>query len=105
MGGGLRTKFVPLNNNSLGYALYCNGVIISGTKHIWHVSHPFLDNTVTAQEEENLKIQADACKKFEHRISEWTYLNKGHRYAHDVAINNIYYVYHNPVATKGEQST
>merc|ERR1711884_135583 len=102
MSGDLRTKFIPLKDDPCGYAVYRNGVMISGTNHIWQVSHPFLDNMVTAQEEKNLKIRAKARKKFEHRISEWTYPDKHHRYAHDIAINNIYYVYHNPVATKGE---
>merc|ERR1711884_693920 len=103
--GDIKTKFIPLNDDPCGYATYRNGVIISGTDHIWQVSNPFLDNTVTAQDENNKKIRAKARKKFEHRISEWTYPDKPHRYAYDVVIDNIYYVYHNPVATKSEKST
>jgi len=105
MSGDLRINFIPLNDNSFGYAIYRNDVMISGTDHIWYVSHPFLENTVTAQDENDKKIRAIARKKFEHRVSEWSYPDKSHGYAYDVVIDNVYYVYHNPVATKSEKST
>ena len=101
----IRTDFVPLGDDSCGYAVYRNGLIISGTDHIWHVSDPFLENTVTAQDEDDKTTRAIARKKFEHRISEWSYPDKTHGYAYDVVIDNVYYVYHNPVATKSEKST
>merc|ERR1711884_200496 len=61
--GDIKTKFIPLNDDPCGYATYRNGVIISGTDHIWQVSNLFLDNTVTAQRQEQQKDTSKCTQK------------------------------------------
>ena len=73
----------------------------------YHVSKRFLAQTTTTQTDEDPKAKAEARKLFENRISKWTYPQKikGHHYEHHIGIDNIYYIYHNPVAGKDKSST
>ena len=101
---GKRTGFKK-TDGALGYALYHNAVIISGTNHMYHVSKKWLGQTITAQTDEDPTVKAEACKLFEKRISKWTYPQKKHHYEHHIGIDTIYYIYHNPAAGKAKRST
>ena len=88
--------FKQTNANAIGYALYCNGVLISGSSHTYHMSQPFLRQTTNAQMMDRTNtLRASKRLLFEKRISAWTYPQQRHNYEHDVILNAIYYIYHN----------